>query len=127
MPTELYGQIQAILTLAYHIFGEPDPAPGVDEKPDPYTLERPAGQVDAMPAARRLVYHALLYSMYAAPRCRIGSGQANAFTAVGEIREALIGNARALISPIWTGVAEAAVIHVPAMQASSGGQGAIPD
>ncbi len=119
--------LEELLGLTDHILGEPDPAPGIDDKTDSYTVERGAGRVDAMPTGWRLVNHALLHSIDATPWCWIRSGQANAFSAVGEACKALVSNAGALIQAIGTGMAEATVNHVPAMQAGATGQRIIPD
>jgi len=111
---------------AYDVLGEPDPAVGGDVDADAYVVEGCAGEVDAVPACWGFVDHAFLDGIDAAPRGRIGACKADAFTAVGEL-EAFVGDAGALIDAVWAGVTEAAVDHVPAMQACAGGECAIPD
>ena len=112
--------------LAYDVFGEPDPASGVDVDADANVVEGSAGQVDAVPAGGRLVDHAFLYGVDAAPGGWIGAREANTLAAVCKL-EAFVGDADALIYAIWAGMAEATMHHVPAMQASASGEGAVPN
>jgi hypothetical protein len=90
-------------------------------------MEGGTGQVDAMPACGRLVNHAFLYIVHAAPGCWIWSGLGNTFSTVGEACKTFVGNAGALIQPIRASVAEAAVNHVPTVQARSSSKCVIPD
>jgi hypothetical protein len=89
-------------------------------------MERCTGQVDAMPACWRLVYHALLYSIDTRPWARVWSCEANVLATIRKLKT-FISNADALIQPIWTGVAETAMNHVPAMQACASGKRIVPD
>ena len=82
--------------------------------------------MDAVPAAERLVSHAFLNGVYAAPGCRIRSSQANILSAVAGAGKAFIGDALVLRHAIWAGMAEAAVIHIPAMEKRARGQGGVP-
>lgn len=113
------------LTLTYHILGEPDPAVGIGVNADPDTVERCAGQVDVVPAGGAFIHHAFLDGVYMCPG-RIGrTGKTDAFTTIGE-GEAFSGDAYALAYPIGAGVTEAAVEHVPAVQARASCEGVVP-
>ncbi len=80
-----------------------------------------------MPAGWRFVDHAFLHRVDVDPG-RIGwPCQANVFAAIGEACEPLVRDTGALVQAIGTGVAEAAVVHIPAVQARAPGQGGIPD
>ena len=79
-----------------------------------------------MPASWPLVHHTLLYVVDAAPGCRIGSGKTNILAAISKAGEAFIGDAGALIKSIGAGMAEAAVFHVPTVEARATGKGGIP-
>src|SRR5579884_3184839 len=84
-----------------------------------------AGEMNAMPAGWRFVNHALLHLINVRPG-RVGRAcQTDALAAVAE-SEAFVGNASTLANAIRAGVAEAAVIHIPAMQARTSRQLCIP-
>src|SRR5712691_7344612 len=82
--------------------------------------------MDVVPACWTFVHHALLHAVDTGPCRRIGACEANIFAAIGK-GEPFVGDARALVEPVGAGMAEAAVYHVPAMQARATGQGIIPD
>jgi len=113
-------------SLANKVFGEPDVAIRVDIDADAHTLQSGAGQVDAMPAGGGLVDHRFLDLMDAIPRCWVGTGVGDIFATVRIAGEAFIGNALALGFPIGAGMAEAAMKHIPAVQACATGQGLTP-
>ena len=115
-----------LLALTDQIFGEPYPAARVYDDADADTMQRGTRQVDAMPAGRRLIPHALLYGIDTAPGVRIGTSQSNVFAAVGIARETLVRDAHTLVFAVGTGVAEAAVNHIPAMQARPARQRVVP-
>ena len=102
--------------LAYHIFGKPDRAAGIDIDTDADTMQGRAEKVDTVPTPERLVSHAFLNGGHTGPGGRIRSCLANIFSAVAQAGKAFIGNALPGCTPIRTGMAEAAVHHVPAMQ-----------
>ena len=114
-------------TSAYHILGKPHPAVEIDIDTNPYVMERSAGQVDAVPACGRLIYHALLYRIDTGPGSRVWSCTTDVLTAIREVLKTLVGDANALIQSIGTGVAEAAMNHVPAMQSCASGKRVVPD
>jgi hypothetical protein len=121
-------QQEALLwcALTYHVLGEPDPAIGIDINADADAVKRLAGQVDVVPAGRAFIHHAFLDGVYVCPG-RVGrTGKTDAFTTIGE-GEAFSGDTYALAYPVGAGVAEAAVEHVPAMQARATGEGVVPD
>ena len=89
-------------------------------------MERGAGQVNIMPASWPLVHHTLLDIVNAAPGCRIRSGKTNILAAICKAGEAFIGDAGALVESVWAGMAEAAVYHVPTVEARASGKGGIP-
>ena len=89
-------------------------------------MERFAGQVNKMPACWSFVHHTFLDAIHAAPGCRIRPCKANVLATIREAGKAFIGNARALVKPVGTGMAEAAVYHIPTVQARPACQGGIP-
>ena len=89
-------------------------------------MERGAGQVNIMPASWPLVHHTLLDIVNAAPGCWIGSGKTNILAAICKAGEAFVGDAGALVESVWAGMAEAAVYHVPTVEARASGKGGIP-
>ncbi len=110
----------------YQILRKPDPTIWIDVDADTAAMQRGTGQMNIMPAGRPLVHHAFLHGVHVIPwRCGWPC-QPDIFTAIRKARESLIGNAHALIFPIGAGVAEAAVIHVPAMQPRTSRQRNIP-
>ena len=113
--------------LTYHVFGEPDPPSGIDDDADTYTVEGGTRQVDAVPTGGRLVPHALLDVIHAAPGSGIGAGQTDILAAISVTGETFVRDTHTLVFPIWAGMTEAAVNHVPAMQACAPGQRVIPD
>jgi hypothetical protein len=121
-------QKEALLwcALTYHILGEPDPAIGIDIHADADTVKRCAGQVDEVPASGTFIHHAFLDSVYVCPGRGGRTSKADTFTTIGE-GEAFSGDTYALVYSVGAGVAEAAVKHVPAVQARSSGEGIIPD
>ncbi len=90
-------------------------------------MQGSAEKVDTVPASKRLVSHTFLHRINPAPGGRIGSCQADTFSAVAQASEAFIGDTLIRRAAIRTGVAEAAVRHVPAMQKRTGGQDIVPD
>ena len=101
--------------LAYHVFSKPDPAAGIDIDTDADTMQGGAEQVDTVPASQRLVSHAFLNGGYTGPGGRIWSCLAYILSAVAQASKTFIGDALVLRTPIRAGMAEAAVLHVPAM------------
>src|SRR6266851_8194010 len=89
-------------------------------------MQRGAGQVDVVPAPGRLVNHAFLYGVDIGPGRSGWPGQSDAFAAIAVAREAFVGDARALVQAVRAGMAEAAVIHIPAMQTRPAGQRGVP-
>ena len=88
-------------------------------------MECGAGEMYAMPAGWWFVNHALLHLIDMCPG-RVGRAcQTDALAAVAE-REAFVGDAGTLTNAVRAGVAEAAVIHVPAMQARASRQLCVP-
>ena len=112
--------------LAYHLFGEPDPAIGIDIDADADTMQGGAEQVDTVPASQRLVSHAFLNGGYTSPGGWIWSCLADILSAVTQTGKAFIGDALVLRTPIRAGMAEATMLHVPAMEQCTGGQGGVP-
>jgi hypothetical protein len=112
---------------AHHILGEPDPAPGIHKDPYADTVERGAGQVNEVPACWSLVHHTFLDALDTSPCRRIGSSKADILAAVCKAGETFISDAGTLIESIGASVAEAAVIHIPAVQSRASGKGRIPD
>ncbi len=111
---------------AYHILGKPDPAIGGHVYADAEAVQGFAGQVNIVPAGWSLGHHAFLHGVDMRPG-RVGwPGQADALAAVGIAGETFVGYARALIFAVGAGMAEAAVVHVPAMQERARGQGRVP-
>src|SRR5260370_40729601 len=78
--------------LAYHIFGEPDRAAGIDIDADADTMQGRAEQVDTVPTSQRLLSHAFLNGGHTGPGGRIRSFLADIFPAVAEAGEAFICN-----------------------------------
>ncbi len=113
--------------LAYHVFGEPDPASGIDDDADSYTVEGGAGQVNVVPAGRRFVPHTLLDIIHAAPGGGIRAGKSDIFAAIAITGETFVRDAHTLVFPIGASMAKAAVNHVPAMQACASCQCRVPD
>ena len=101
--------------LTYHIFGEPDRAARVDIDTDADTIQGGAEQVDTVPASQRLMSHAFLNGGHTGPGGRIWSCLADILSAVAQAGKTFIGDALVLGTPIRAGMAEAAVLHVPAM------------
>ena len=112
--------------LAYDVFGEPHPAVRVNVEANADAVQRRAGQVDVVPARRSLVYHAFLDSVDVVPGRRRWPGQPDALAAIRE-GETLVCDAGALIQSIGAGMAETAVVHVPAMQPRTTCQCGVPD
>lgn len=114
------------MILTDQVFGKPDPAIGSDIDADASAVKGSTGQMNAVPAIGWLVNHTLLDGIDIVPR-RIGRpGQADALTTIAIAREAFVANAGALTLAIGASVAEAAVVHIPAMEACTSGQGCIP-
>lgn len=112
--------------LAHHVFGEPEPAVGIDVDADAHLMEGRAEQVDAVPAAERLVGHAFLNRGYTGPGCRIWPGQTDVLPAIASTSKAFVGDTLIWGTTIRAGMTEAAMGHVPAMQQGTGGQGRVP-
>ena len=112
--------------LAYHIFSEPNPSVGIDIDTNADTMQGRAEKVDTVPASQRLVSHTLLHGIHISPRRRGWPCQADTFSAVAQAGETLIGDALIRRAAIRAGVAEATVLHVPAMQKRTGGQDVVP-
>ena len=112
--------------LAYHIFSEPGPSSGINIDTDPDTVQGSAEKVNTVPASKRLVCHALLYRIHTSPGGRIGSCQADAFSAVAQTSKSFIGDTLVRRAAIGAIVAKSAMCHVPAMQQSTGCQGVAP-
>lgn len=114
------------LLSAYQILSEPDIALRINVDADSDSVKGGAEKVDAVPAGWRLVHHALLDIVHAGVRRGIWSGIANAFAAIAVTGEAFVRDALALRASIGAGMAEAAMVHIPAMQASPSGQSSVP-
>lgn len=112
--------------LARHIFSEPDRTARVDVDADADAVQSRAEEMDAVPAAERLVSHAFLNVVHAAPGSRIGASLTDILPAVAIASKAFVGDALVLRHTVRTGVAEAAMHHVPAMQERAGGQRGVP-
>ena len=121
------GIIHFLACSADHVLSEPDPTPGIDEDADTDLVERRTGQVNAVSSRWRLVDHALLDGVNAAPGCWIRPGKADVLATIREVGEALIGNALVLRASIRAGMDEAAMDHIPAVQPCSTYQRVIPD
>ena len=111
---------------AHQILSEPDPARRIDIDAHTDPVERSTGQVDAMPACWRLIDHTLLHEIDVLPLRWVWPRKANALAAVRIANEAFISDTLALCAPVGAGMAEATVIHVPAMQARSPCQRIVP-
>lgn len=108
------------------VFGKPDPAVGRDINADASAVKGSAGQMNAMPAIRGLVNHTLLDGIDIVPG-RIGRpGQADALATIAIACKAFVSDAGALALAIGAGMAEATVVHIPAMEACASGQRFIP-
>lgn len=90
-------------------------------------MKRSAGKVNEVPACGTFVHHALLDVVDSAPGRWIGSGKANILATICKASEAFIGDAGTLVKSIGTGMTEAAVDHIPAMQTRASSKGRIPD
>lgn len=111
---------------AYQILGKPDITLRIDVDADPDSMQGGTEKMNAMPAGGRLVYHTFLDIVHTVVRRWIWSGVADAFAAIAIASKALVCDALALRAPVGTGMAEATVEHIPAMQASAPGQGCVP-
>src|SRR6266699_3661125 len=85
-----------------------------------------AEQVDTVPTSQRLMSHAFLNGGHTGPGGRIRSCLADILSAVAQASKTFIGDALVLGTPIRAGMAEAAVLHIPAMQQCAGCQGSVP-
>jgi len=112
--------------LAYDILGKPYPAARIDVDANAYVMERRAGQVNAVPACWRLIYHALLYCVDTVPRSWIWAREANVLAAVCKLK-AFVGDANTLIYAIRASVAESTMNHIPTMQPCPGCERTVPD
>ena len=112
--------------LANHIFGEPDRAAGIDIDADADTMQGRAEQVDTVPVFQRFVSHAFLNGIHTGPGGWIWSCLADILSAVAQTGKAFVGDALVLGTPIGAGMAEATVLHVPAMEQCAGGQCGVP-
>ena len=114
------------IRLARHIFSEPGPAVRIDVDADADVVQGCAEEVDAVPATQRFTSHAFLNGVDIRPGGIGWPGAANIFAAVTVIGKAFIGDALAGRTAVGTVVAEAAVVHVPAMQERARSQGGVP-
>jgi hypothetical protein len=126
-PTGLTNLSPESPTSAHHILGEPDPAPGIHKDSYADTVECGAGQVNEVPACWPLVHHTFLDALDTSPCRWIRSGKGDILATVCKAGEAFISDAGALIESIGASVAEAAVVHIPAVQSRASGKGRIPD
>lgn len=83
-------------------------------------------QVDTVPASQRLVSHAFLHSIDASPGSGIWPRQADILSTVAIVGKAFIGDALVWRHAVGAGVAEATVIHIPAMQQRARSQRGVP-
>src|SRR5712692_2508666 len=113
--------------LTYQILGEPHPAMRVDVEADPDAMQCFARQMNVMPSRWSLIHHAFLYRVDIGPGGIGWSCQTNVFAAIGEACETLVSDALVLCPSIGTGVAEATMVHVPAVQARAASQRRVPD
>ena len=79
-------------------------------------MERRAEKVDTVPAVRSFVDHTFLDSRYTAPGRWIGPRLPDILATIARTGEALISDPLAGLTAIGTGMAEAAIDHIPAMQ-----------
>jgi hypothetical protein len=105
--------------LANHVLCKPDVSIGINIDADANVVQRLAKEVDAMPARRRFVDHRLLDLSGSFPGCGEGTGVANVFATIRITGKPFCGDAITLLCPIRAGMAEAAMVHIPAMQASA--------
>ena len=109
--------------LARKILDEPDIARVINIDADANAVKCLTRQVNAMPARRGLVNHALLNVVYASPGSwvwpSVGNALATARAGWDPVMNAFVRNALARGASIWTGMAEATVDHIPGMQASA--------
>src|SRR5712692_6875742 len=85
-----------------------------------------ARQMNGMPSRWSLIHHAFLYCVDSGPGEIRWSCQTNVFAAIGEACETLVSDALVLCPSIGTGVAEATMVHVPAVQARAASQRRVP-
>jgi hypothetical protein len=121
------SRLSTMNPLAYHILSEPGPSSGIDIDADPDIVQGCTEKVNTVPASKRLVRHALLHRIHTSPGGRIGSCQANTFSAVAQTGKSFIGDTLVRRATIGAIVAESAMRHVPAMQPSTGCQDVVPD
>lgn len=112
--------------LTHQILGEPHPAMRINVEANSDAMQGFARQMNEMRSRRSLIHHAFLYSIDIGPG-RVGRPcQPDVFTPIGKACETLIRDTDGRVYTIWTGVAEATMKHIPAVQASAACQGRIP-
>ena len=109
--------------LARKILDEPDITRVIDVNADANAVKCLTRQVNAMPARRGLVNHALLDVVYSPPGSWIWSCVSNALATTragwAPVMNTFVRNALARGASIWAGMAESTVDHIPGMQASA--------
>ncbi len=112
--------------LADHVFGEPYPTIGVNVDANTDTVQGRTEQVDAVPTIWWLVGHAFLDGVHPGPGGWIWAGLGDILAAVIQVGKTLVGDALVLRHPIGAGMAEATVIHIPAVQERARCQCTVP-
>lgn len=112
--------------LADHVLCKPDVPIGINIDANADVVQRLAKEMDAMPACWRLIDHRLLDLSGSFPGSGEGTGIANVFAAICVASEPLCGNAVALLLAIGAGMAETAMIHIPAVQACASRERPVP-
>src|SRR5438552_3855270 len=84
------------ISLRHQILSKPDIPGRININTNSYTIEGRTGQVNAMPACRRFVDHALLNTVHPVISSGVWPGPTDAFAAIGIACKALIGDALAL-------------------------------
>jgi|SRR5579872_5188049 len=109
-----------------HILSKPQPPIRSNINADAHLVQGGAEQMDAVPAAERLVRHAFMNRGDASPGSWIGTRQTDILAAVAIAGKTFIGDTLVLRHTIGTGMAEAAVILVPTVQQCTRSQRSIP-
>ena len=112
--------------LADHILRKPDISIWINVGANADAVQRLAEKMYAMPARRRLIDHRLLDLCCPFPGSGEGTGVADVFAAICIPGKSLCGDAITLLHPIRAGMAEAAMVHIPAMQACASRKRSVP-
>ncbi len=112
--------------LADHILCKPDVSIGINVDANSDMVQRLAEKMNAMPASRRLIDHRLLDFRGPFPGGREGTGVADVFAAICIPGKPLCCDTITLLLPIGAGMAETAMVHIPAMQACASREHSVP-